>query len=92
MLVGHYIFAFILKILIIFKRVFKEKDVVGGRAVILFLFQKGHSEHRGENDLEKGKRGGEDPSYETIAVVQIREGEVWIIVVTVEVEIKYNTF
>lgn len=44
--------------------------------MVLFLFQKGHSDHRRENDLEKGKRGGEDLSYETIAVVQVREGDI----------------
>lgn len=40
--------------------------------VILFLFQKGHSGHSREHDLEKGKGGGEDPSYEAIAIEQVR--------------------
>lgn len=59
--------------------------------VILFLFQKGHSDHSREHDLEKGKGGGEDPSYEAIAIEQVR-GDVWIIVATVQIEIKYNKF
>ena len=64
--------------------------------MIASAFQKGHSGHGREDDLDKGQEDdldlceGRDPSQDAIADVQVTEGDLWIMVETLEVAVRYQ--
>ena len=58
--------------------------------MIASAFQKGHSGHGREDDLDKGQGEGRDPSQDAIADVQVTEGDLWIMVETLEVAVRYQ--
>ena len=58
--------------------------------MIAFVFQKGHSGHGREDDLDKGQGEGRDPSQDTTADVQVTEGDLWIMLVTLDVAVRYQ--